>query len=54
MAVMQQIDREAEWLVAIADPEPSADDLDAVMDHWLLEDFADILPQSARDENVGT
>lgn len=49
---MQQVDGEAEWLVVIGTEENSIDDL-AVMDHWLLEDFADILPESPEVERAG-
>lgn len=51
---MEHIDREAEWLVAIGDQVPRVDDLDAVMDHWLPEDFADILPHSGNDERLSS
>jgi hypothetical protein len=43
---VQQIDREAEWLVALATVEGGVEDLPAAIEHWLLEDFADIVPQS--------
>jgi hypothetical protein len=44
---MQRVDREAEWLVALATAEDSPEDVGAAIEHWLLEDFADIVPQSA-------
>ena len=44
---MQQVDREAEWLVAVGVEEDGMDELPAVIEHWLLEDFSDIVPQSA-------
>ena len=47
---MQQVDREAEWLVAMASTEDNFDDIGEVMEHWLLEDFADIVPQSPGHE----
>lgn len=43
---MQQVDREAEWLVAVGNGEDSVDEFSAAIDHWLLEDFADIVPSS--------
>lgn len=43
---MQQVDRGAEWLVTFATPEEDMEELPAVIEHWLLEDFADIVPQS--------
>lgn len=49
---MQHVDREAEWLIAIGTEESSVDDL-AGMEHWLLEDFADILPESPSLERTG-
>lgn len=43
---MQQVDREAEWLVTLGAAEDGLEDLGATIEHWLLEDFADIVPQS--------
>lgn len=43
---MQQVDREAEWLVTVGGAEHDLEDPGAAIEHWLLEDFADIVPQS--------
>jgi hypothetical protein len=43
---MQQVDREAEWLVSLGTAEDDTEDPPAVIEHWLLEDFADIVAQS--------
>jgi hypothetical protein len=48
--VMQKIDREAEWLVAVATAENDFDDAGAIVEHWLLEDFADIVPPTPDHE----
>jgi hypothetical protein len=42
---MQQYDREAEWLVILGTGD-GMEDIPAAIEHWLLEDFADIVPQS--------
>ncbi len=42
---MQQVDREAEWLVTLGTGD-AMEDIPADIEHWLLEDFADIVPQS--------
>ena len=43
---MQHVDRDAEWLVALGTGEDTVDDFGVDIDHWLLEDFADIVPPS--------
>lgn len=43
---MQQVNREAEWLVTRVATEDGTEDLPAAIEHWILEDFADIVPQA--------